>query len=105
MLRETYASPELRAALFQIASGLPGVELIGDVTDEEGRPGVAVGYPSDGLRHDLIFDPNTSVLLGERTVVTDPSSSEEAQHLRVGDVIGWAVYLSSGVVDSTTDRA
>ena len=105
MLRETYASPELRAALYQIASGLPGVELIGDVTDEEGRPGVAVGYPSDGLRHDLIFDPNTSALLGERTVVTDPSRSEEAQHLRVGDVIGWAVYLSSGVVDSTTDRA
>jgi hypothetical protein len=105
MLRETYAPPELRAALFQIASELPGVELVGNVKDEQGRDGVAVGYTTGGLRQELIFDPNTSALLGERTVVTDPSASQEAQHLQVGDVVGWAAYLSTGIVDSTTERA
>jgi hypothetical protein len=89
MLRETYASPPLRAALYRVAAGLPGVELIGDVKDEDGRTGTAVGYTKDGTRNDLIFDPTTSALLGERTVEN-------------GKVVTWTVYLASGVVDSTS---
>jgi hypothetical protein len=89
MLRETYASPQLRAALYRVAAGLPGVELIGDVKDESGRTGTAVGYSNDRARNDLIFDPKTSALLGERTV----------EH---GKVVSWTVYLASGVVDSTS---
>lgn len=102
LLRETYAPSKLRAALYQIASELPGVELIGNVKDPVGRDGTAVGYPSDGVLHELIFDPNTSALLAERTVVTDPAQA----HLQVaaGTVVGWAAYLASGIVDSTDQR-
>ena len=101
LLRETYAPPALRAALYQIASELPGVELIGTVQDEAGRTGTAVGYKTtNGYRNELIFDPTTAALLGEESVVAD--GAKVKPHLPTGTVMSWAVYLESGVVDSTT---
>jgi hypothetical protein len=91
LLRETYASPALRAALFTVASELPGVRLVGPTHDELGRSGTAVAYDSDGLSHQLIFDPDTSQILAERTVA-----------LPAGNVLDWTAYLASGVVDSST---
>ena len=103
LLRETYASPALRAALYQVAAGLPGVELIGTVKDEAGRTGIAVGYTSNGYRQELIFDPTTAALLGEQSVVAD--AAKVKPHEPAGTVVGWSVYLASGVVDSTSQRA
>ena len=100
LLRETSASPALRAALYQVASQLHGVELIGTVKDEAGRTGTAVGYTSNGYRNELIFDPTTAALLGEQSVVAD--SAKVRPHLPVGTVMSWSVYLASGVVDSTS---
>ncbi len=37
-LRETSTSPAQRAALYDVAARIPGVELIGNVTDSAGRP-------------------------------------------------------------------
>jgi hypothetical protein len=92
LLRETNPSPALRSALFRIASALPGVELIGETTDELGRPGIAVGYALEGRRWELIFDPETSAIIGEREV-----------DVETGEVLGWSSVLDSGVVDSTTE--
>lgn len=91
LLRETYVSPDLRAAIYTVASELPGVQLLGTVQDQLGRSGTGVAYVSNGISHELIFDPQTSALLAEQTV--DESS---------GTVVDWTSYLSSGVVDSTT---
>lgn len=102
MLRETYATPLLRAALYQIASELPGIELLGSVKDPVGRDGIAVAYTSGGDQHQLIFDPDTSALLGERSVVVDPG--EARLDVEPGTVVSWAAYLASGVVDSTSQR-
>jgi hypothetical protein len=77
---------------------LPGVQLIGAVHDQLRRAGTAVAYVSQGLRHELIFDPKTSALLGEQITVADPS---QARGL-TGKVVESVTYLSSGVVDSTT---
>jgi hypothetical protein len=93
LLRETYAPPSVRSALFTIASQLPGVELLGTVTDHLGRSGTAVGYSSHGNTQELIFDPQTSALLGEQTLDGN------------GAVVDWSAYVSSGVVDSTSDTA
>jgi len=41
---------------------MPGVTLIGTVTDAAGRSGTAVAYASNGEQNELIFDPTTSVL-------------------------------------------
>jgi len=38
LLRETHAPPALRAALYEVAANLSGVEYIGEVKDAVGRP-------------------------------------------------------------------
>jgi RNA polymerase sigma-70 factor (ECF subfamily) len=66
LLRETYAPPSLRAALYEVAANLPGVEYLGRVKDAAGRTGLAVASTHDGIRREMIFDPETAQLLGER---------------------------------------
>jgi hypothetical protein len=91
LLRETYASPQLRAALYRVVAELPRVVLLGETRDDTGRAGISVAYSKDGLRHELIFDPRTSALLGE-------------VYTRDGKTVGWSVYLASAVVDSTSAK-
>ncbi|MGH3690496.1 MAG: CU044_5270 family protein, partial [Microbacterium sp.] len=43
LLTAADAPPDLRAALYRVAAGLPGVQLVGDVRDPLGRPGTGVG--------------------------------------------------------------
>jgi hypothetical protein len=90
LLRETYGPPKVRAALYEIASKLPEVRLFGRST-WTARPGITIGFTSDGYRHEIAFDPRTAAMLGERTVV-----------VKTGKVAEWAVYLASGLVDSTS---
>lgn len=99
LLRETYAPPAVRSALYRLMADIPGVELVGDTKDETGRAGVAVAYVHRGLRREFIFNPETSQLLGERQVAVDPGKA--GLHVAPGTVIGWAAYLDSRVVDST----
>ena len=73
-----------RSTLFEVASTLPGVELLGTTPRQRGRSGVAVGYTSNGTRHDLIFNPETSALIAERDVAVDS-----------GEVTNWTVFLAS----------
>jgi hypothetical protein len=103
LLRETDASPQLRAALYQVAASIPGVTMLGSVTDHSGRPGVGIAFVSGGTRHELIFDPATAALLGEEDVVVGPPpATTQGPAYPVGTVADWAVYVRSGVVDSTT---
>jgi hypothetical protein len=101
MLRETVAPSQLRAALYQVAADIDGVELLGATTDEAGRPGLAVAMTHAGVRHELIFDPETSALLGERDVLVTPSA--EWGNAPAGTVVGYVTYLASAIVSSTVD--
>lgn len=95
-LRETDASPALRASLYEVAARIPGVELVGPVVDRVGRHGLAVAYTDTyHERHELIFDPKTSVLLEEEYVVLDGNEFGYP----AGTVTGYATYVSRGVVD------
>ena len=76
VLREARATPEQRAAAYEALARVPGLTLVGEVTDRLGRPGVAVGLdvvdnePSGFLyRYVLVFDPKTADLLEERREV------------------------------------
>lgn len=56
--------PEVLRAVFGFLSGLPGMKLVGEVTDPLGRPGVAVAADGDPEIHEnvgveLIVDPDT----------------------------------------------
>lgn len=111
LLQETVAPPELRAALYEVAARIPGVELVGNVPDPAGRQGVAVAVTSirsyydnsDGalVREELIFDPVTSELLATRGVLLERVEWLDAEP----PVVLWShTYLGSGLVDATDER-
>lgn len=64
---------EQRAALYEVAARIPGIELIGTVRDPAGRKGVAVAMEqrSDGVRHTLVIDPVSGALLAEEEVTLE----------------------------------
>lgn len=104
LLRETDAPPALRAALFKIAASIPGVRVLGRVTDRLGRTGIVVAYvdrPRAGKFPgvyglvELIFAPQTSALLDEQTVLVNARK-------HTATVTSWTTYIASGVVDSVT---
>ncbi|HTP18567.1 MAG TPA: CU044_5270 family protein [Solirubrobacteraceae bacterium] len=92
LLRETDASPALRAAIYKVAATIPGVEVLGPARDHSGRLGIGLAYGHSGGRSELILDPRTSALLGELT--TDSA----------GKLVGWAVYLRSRIVNGLPRR-
>jgi hypothetical protein len=101
-LREATATQAQRAALYEVAARIPGVDLLGEVTDPAGREGTAVAmeHSEDGELQTLIFDPVTSELLAEeqRTLARNPYGYPE------GTVIGYATHHNAAVVDSRRER-
>lgn len=71
LLRQTAAPAGLRAALYRVASTIPGVDVIRHVVDPAGRPGAALAITSahsgNRERYALIFDARTSNVLAEVT--------------------------------------
>ena len=66
--------PRLAAALFKVAATIPGATVKPHVIDAAGRAGIAVArvgqeYPED---NELIFDPRTYRLLGQRSTLAAP---------------------------------
>lgn len=96
LLVESPAPPALRGALWQIASQLDGVRLVGDVTDAAGRPGVALEQTlavGDGTSvHRLVVDPDSGTLL-ERTETYDGPGTAADTWYR-------STYLEQGPADA-----
>lgn len=74
LLRESPASPALRQALWEVAAGMPDVELVGPMTDAAGRRGT--GIERDQLdqgwyRVIYILDPGTGALLETKNLDED----------------------------------
>ncbi len=117
LLRETSLQPEERAALYQVAAELPGVELVGRVVDAAGRPGIAVAHTRTNTdapsRHELIFDPTTAKLLAENEVLV-ADSTLDVESGGPGTIYGGVgpagtrtfttTYVVAGIVDSTNER-
>jgi hypothetical protein len=97
MLRNTYLPPAIRAALYRVTAELPKVELRGQVKDQVGRTGIGIAYDDGTTIHELIFDPKTSALLGERQVAARRIPDLE---IPAGTETGSAAYLESKVVYS-----
>lgn len=57
MLSNVYLmSPTLAASLYQVASTIPGIEMLGDTRNLDGLAGVAIGHEMLGMRIDVILD-------------------------------------------------
>jgi hypothetical protein len=94
------ASPALRAALFKLVEGLPGVSAMGQTRDESGRPGIGVSMTSGGIRTVLIFDPQTSAVLGETFIQSKATNIGGGTVIPKGTVVGFKTFGTTGVTDS-----
>lgn len=97
-LRETSATPQQRAALFAVASRLPGIDVDANASDGAGRRAIAVSKNDDTqhVRYTLLFDPSSYALLGEQQSLLAGNSFGYP----AGMVIGSSTTLTSKIVDS-----
>jgi len=105
ILANPFASPDLRAALYEAEGLIPGVEYLGHVKDQLGRHGVAVGAQSANSGaptvYSLIFDPRTSQVLATQTETLEaPSALPDEGYPRMESLL----YLESGATGSLGAR-
>ncbi|MFF6835696.1 CU044_5270 family protein [Streptomyces sp. NPDC012438] len=91
LLAETWAPPEVTAALYRAAALIPGVAVLPSATDAAGREGVAVARTAHGEQTQWVFDRTTSAFLGERTVLAETTPAGPA-----GTVLGVSAVLVKG---------
>lgn len=109
LLREPGVPPALRSSLYRVAAQIPGVKLVGNVSDHAGRRGVAVAmtttYRGGRERFVLIVDPATAALLGEEHVLLDRVSWLDADAAPPVVIGQEATYLDSGIVPTLPGNA
>ena len=96
-LRGFGTNAEQRAALYEAAAMIPGVVVTDNAANVNDRTGVSIGRAeaSDGLRHDIIIDPETGQLIGERAVLVDPTKESP---FPLGTSVEWTSHTIT-VVD------
>ena len=73
LLRTGVVPADLRAALYKAAAMIPGVTITEGQANLDGRTGVAIGRLEEGpskTRQEIIIEPETGQLIGERAVLT-----------------------------------
>ncbi|MEU5189002.1 hypothetical protein AB0G83_17900 [Streptomyces klenkii] len=96
LLTQSPAEPRLRAALFEILTGIPGARVTERVKDSTGRSGTAVDLDADTWRLRLIIDTGTFHVLESVDTARNDGLSWGKQKLRAGDLIQRTTYLSVG---------
>jgi len=96
-LRNPAVTPEQRAALYEAAQEIPGIEYLGETSDPTGRPGVAVGihssYSGGPTTYSLVYDPASTEVLAYEVRTQDPAAYADSE----GPLLTSAtVYLASG---------
>jgi hypothetical protein len=101
LLRSAPVPPEQRAGLYRAAAYIKGVQYAGEVKDPLGRKGLALDLANDSGRDRLIFDPETSLILAEESVLTKRVDYIDAPP---GYPSGSRVVLQVGVADRAGAR-
>ncbi len=71
LLATGLAPADLRAALYQAATYIPGVDVVDNAVNLDGRQGTAIGITRNAVvQEQLILDPANGDFIGERSVVT-----------------------------------
>ena len=89
-------SARLRAAVYRALTLVPGIRYEGRARTLTGRVGVALGAPDGLVRADLIIDPRTGSVLGNRTVVIDSA----ATRLPAGTVVYEETVTERAITDT-----
>jgi hypothetical protein len=90
LLEMPNAEPALRWALFQVAAGIPGVEVLEDVEDPVGRDAVGLRIFAEDAEKLLFFDLDSGQLM---------ASTEDYG----GGQIWYRIVVRAGVVGSTDE--
>lgn len=95
-LRTGIIPADLRASFYQAAALIPGVEVMDQQATIDGRTGIAIGKatPEGGSRQDMIIDPTSGLVIGERIVIL-----QDFPGVSAGTVESWTSVQTS-VVDS-----
>lgn len=90
----------VRAALYRAAALVPDVTLVAHAATLRGLTGVAIGRiePANGIRLDLIVDPATGDLIGEREVAT-----RRLDPLPAGTTLSWSSTTTTVVDELPTE--
>ncbi|MFD8597158.1 CU044_5270 family protein [Kitasatospora sp. NPDC059646] len=94
LLAETWAPPQVSAALYRAAGRIAGVTEVASAVDAAGREGVAVARTAHGQQTQWVFDRTTYAFLGERTVLVEAGEAGPA-----GTVVGTSAVLAKAAVD------
>ncbi|MGW7443980.1 CU044_5270 family protein [Kitasatospora sp. NPDC054795] len=94
LLAETWAPPQVGAALYRAAERIPGVTVVASAVDAAGREGIAVARTAYGQQTQWVFDRTTYAFLGERTVLVETGDAGPA-----GTVVGTSAVLTKAAVD------
>ncbi|MFE7639095.1 CU044_5270 family protein [Kitasatospora sp. NPDC057518] len=94
LLAETWAPPQVAAALYRAAERIPGVTVVASAVDAAGREGVAVARTAYGRQTQWVFDRSTYGFLGERTVLAEDGDAGPA-----GTVVGTSAVLARAAAD------
>jgi len=95
-LRSGGVPADLRGALYEAAAMIPGVTVTEGAATLNGRTGIAIGRnePDTAWRQDLIIDPKTGELIGERNVVVE---YDGASLFPAGTTEGWTSITTTVV--------
>jgi hypothetical protein len=93
LLGEGVVSAELCRAAYNVASRLPGVASVDQLSDELGRAGRGLVEIDRGERLELIFADDLTELYGYRRTLTEPR-----EYAPAGTVHSWSAYLQRGIV-------
>ena len=94
------AQPALRAGLFQVIQSLPGIKDLGPTKDQAGQMGTGVAIDGFGNEYALVFNPNTSAVLGE-TVHSLETKDLGGEVIPAGTLVGFKNYGRTGITEST----
>jgi hypothetical protein len=102
-MRSGTVPADLRAALLDAAALIPGVTVTERQATLDGRTGIAIGrYESaDRTRQDIIIDPATGQVIGEREVQVEENRAD-AGAFPARSTISWTSVTTS-VVDEAPD--
>ena len=107
LLMHCVVPPVVEAAIFRWLARQPDVQIDQNAANLDGRPAIALTFHQEGyLKQDLLFDPTTYAMIGERLVAFADHVAESldaTRHIKAGDVFRLEVRGRSGIVDKVGD--
>jgi hypothetical protein len=92
---ESIVPPKVMAAIFRAMAKIPGVTMVHDAVDANGRHGIGVAMVGEkSILTTRIFDKTTYAYLGQREILTKDTADGKA-----GTVLGRSAVITRAIVD------